>query len=388
MTAPTAAGGAVEPALGLGDFPYPSRRMPVLAARGVVATSQPLAAQAGLTMLQRGGNAVDAALATAIALTVVEPTSNGIGADAFALVWDGSRLHGLNGSGRAPATHSLDLFRDRGLSEMPGHGWLPVTVPGAPGAWRDLHARFGRLPFATLFEPAIAYAESGFPVSPVTATSWAATARAYGASATHAAPAFRGWFETFTREAARGGRGPRPGEIVAPAGPRRARCAGSPRAAPRASTGATWPKPSSRFAAETEGFLVATTWRRTAAPGSSRSAPRYRGYEVWEIPPNGQGIAALGALNILEGIDLGRLPARVGRRLPPADRGDEAGLRRRPALRRRPGARRRAGAGPARQGLRRRPAARPIGDEALTPGAGRAPARAARSTSAPPTATA
>src|ERR687885_2238732 len=140
--------------LSLGDFPYPSRRMPVLARRGLVATSEPLAAQAGLSMLQRGGNAVDAAIATAIALTVVEPTSNGIGADAFALVWDGRKLHGLNGSGRAPATHTPQLFRDRGLDAVPARGWLPVTVPGAPATWRDLHAKFGKLPFEELFETA------------------------------------------------------------------------------------------------------------------------------------------------------------------------------------------------------------------------------------------
>src|SRR5215471_3521526 len=135
--------------LSLEHFPYASRRMPVVASRGVVATSEPLAAQAGLWMLRQGGNAVDAAIATAIALTVVEPTSNGIGGDAFALVWDGARLHGLNGSGRAPATHSPALFQRLGLTEVPAWGWLPVTVPGAPAAWRDLHARFGRLPFGT-----------------------------------------------------------------------------------------------------------------------------------------------------------------------------------------------------------------------------------------------
>src|SRR3954452_7493199 len=111
------------------SFPYPSQRMPVLAPRGVVATSQPLAAQAGLTMLLQGGNAVDAAIATAITLTVVEPTSNGIGSDAFALVWDGGKLHGLNASGRSPAAWTTDQFAR--LSEMPMRGWLSVTVPGA-----------------------------------------------------------------------------------------------------------------------------------------------------------------------------------------------------------------------------------------------------------------
>src|SRR5215218_11424463 len=139
------------------DFPYASRRMPVVASRGVVATSEPLAAQAGLWMLRQGGNAVDAALATAIALTVVEPTSNGIGSDAFALIWDGDRLHGLNASGRSPAALTPAAIRADGHTRMPSKGWWPVTVPGAPRAWADLHARFGKLPFEKLFAPAISY---------------------------------------------------------------------------------------------------------------------------------------------------------------------------------------------------------------------------------------
>ncbi|HXI16848.1 MAG TPA: gamma-glutamyltransferase, partial [Chloroflexota bacterium] len=195
--------------LGPGSFPYPSRRMPVHASRGVVATSEPLAAQAGLSMLQAGGSAVDAALATAIALTVVEPTSNGIGADAFALVWDGEKLHGLNGSGRSPKTHTPELFRGLGHREVPGRGWLPVTVPGAPGTWRDLHARFGRLPFEQLFEPALHYAEHGFPVAPVTANGWAGSARSFKESLT--GPEYRGWFETFAPDSS----GPKPGDVRA-----------------------------------------------------------------------------------------------------------------------------------------------------------------------------
>src|SRR3712207_1540355 len=143
--------------LGLEHYPYRSQRMPVLAPRGVVATSQPLAAQAGLRMPQDGGNAVDAALATAIALTVVEPTSNGIGGDAFALVWDGRTLYGHKRSGRAPAGATVEALHAAGHEQIPARGWWPVTVPGAPRAWFDLHERFGRLPFARLFEPAISY---------------------------------------------------------------------------------------------------------------------------------------------------------------------------------------------------------------------------------------
>jgi gamma-glutamyltranspeptidase / glutathione hydrolase len=125
-------------------FPYPSQRMPILA-RNAVATSQPLAAQAGLSMLYKGGNAVDAVLATAITLTVVEPTGNGIGSDAFAILWDGSKLHGLNASGRSPEGWALDRFKGR--ATMPTRGWDAVTVPGAVSAWVALSERFGKMPF-------------------------------------------------------------------------------------------------------------------------------------------------------------------------------------------------------------------------------------------------
>src|SRR3954470_22943948 len=140
------------------DLPYAWPRKPLLAAN-VVATSQPLAAQAGLRMIADGGNAVDAILATAITLTLVEPVSNGIGSDAFAIMWDGSQLHGLNASGRSPAAWTPEDF-DGGA--VPGVGWNSVTVPGAVSAWVALHAKFGRLPFPRLFEPAIAYGRNGF----------------------------------------------------------------------------------------------------------------------------------------------------------------------------------------------------------------------------------
>ena len=282
-------------------YPYPSRRMPVVAARGVVATSEPLAAQAGLWMLRQGGSAVDAALATAIALTVIEPCSNGIGSDAFALVWDGDTLHGLNASGRAPSTHTPELFAGLGHKTVPAHGWLPVTVPGAPAAWRDLHARFGKLPFEALFEPAIAYAEGGFPVAPVTAAGWNGAARLYGEQ--NVGPEFAGWFETFTP----GGKAPRAGDLWASSG--------------HASTLRRIAETHAEdfyqgelagtiadFAARTGGYI---TREDLAAHTSTWVEPintSYRGYEVWEIPPNGQGIAALGALNILEGFELGRHP--------------------------------------------------------------------------------
>src|SRR4029077_61173 len=131
---------------------------------------QPLAAQAGLSMLYKGGNAVDAVLATAITLTVVEPTGNGIGSDAFAILWDGSKLHGLNASGRSPEGWTLDRFKDKRV--MPTRGWDAVTVPGAVSAWVALSERFGKLPFADLFEPAIRYAADGYMVSPTIARLW------------------------------------------------------------------------------------------------------------------------------------------------------------------------------------------------------------------------
>lgn len=152
------------------QFPYAQPRMPVFCRRGV-ACSQPLAAQAGLSALQAGGNAVDAAIAAAITLTVVEPNMNGIGSDAFALVWDGARLHGLDASGRAPAGWRPEHFA--GHASMPLRGWDAVTVPGCVSAWVALSRRFGQLPFARLFDAAIRYAREGFAVAPVTAANWA-----------------------------------------------------------------------------------------------------------------------------------------------------------------------------------------------------------------------
>src|SRR5262245_13527208 len=194
--------------LNLHDLPYPSRRMPLVARHGVVATSQHLAAQAGLETLRAGGSAVDAAVATAAMLSVVEACSNGIGSDAFAIVWDGSRLHGLNGSGRAPAALTLEHLRSQGHTAVPQRGWASVTVPGAPAAWRDLHARFGRLPFEQVLRPAIETARQGFAVSPLVARSWATSARLF---ATLPGPEFRPWFDTFTHD----GRPPEPGDFFA-----------------------------------------------------------------------------------------------------------------------------------------------------------------------------
>lgn len=176
------------------DALYASRRSPVLA-DNVVSTSHPLAAQAGLSMLARGGNAVDAAIAAAAVLTVVEPTGNGLGSDAFCILWDGSELHGLNASGAAPAGWTPERFA--GLDAIPFRGWESVTVPGAVSAWAELAGRFGTLDLPTLLAPAIGYAEDGFVVTPVIGELWAR-----GAEMLSAQPGFAANFMP-------GGRAPR-----------------------------------------------------------------------------------------------------------------------------------------------------------------------------------
>ncbi|BCB85667.1 gamma-glutamyltransferase family protein [Phytohabitans suffuscus] len=278
------------------------RHKPLYAPRGAVATSQPLAASAGLDVLRRGGNAVDAAVATAIALTVVQPGSNDIGGDLFAIVWDGTRLHGLNASGRSPAA----LTPDRVPGGMPERGWLPVTVPGAPAGWRDLHARFGALPFADLFTDAIAYAERGFPVSPEIARAWDRSVAQY---ARLAGEEYAEWGRIFTVGGASHSprRAPRAGERWANPGAARTlrliaeTCAGAFYTGEVASALA-------EHAARTGGLVTAAD---LAAHSSSWVDPipvSYRGHEVWELPPNGQGVAALVALGILDGVDLAALP--------------------------------------------------------------------------------
>lgn len=186
--------------------PYPSRRSTVFSQKGMVATSQSLAAQAGLDMLKKGGNAIDAAIATAACLTVVEPTSNGIGGDAFALVWTNGQLYGLNGSGPAPRAITGDIIKKAGHQAMPSYGWLPVTVPGTPAAWAELSKRFGKLPFSEVLKPAIEYAEQGYPVSPTISKLWGSAFNNYSKMA---GDEFKSWMDTF----APAGRAPIAGEI-------------------------------------------------------------------------------------------------------------------------------------------------------------------------------
>ena len=284
--------------LDLSSLPYSSVRQPLFAPRGAVATSHPLAAQAGLDALQRGGNAVDAAIATGAALTVLEPTSNGIGGDAFALVWDGAQLHGLNGSGRAPTALTPELLARHGHTEMPTRGWLSVTVPGAPAAWRDLHHRFGQLRFTSLFEPAIFYAEHGYPVAPVTAKYWQRAAQAYR---TNTASEFRGWSETFTPN----GHAPQAGEIWRSKGHSRTLTSIAESRADDFYKG-DLAQAIVRWAEQTGGMLRAGDLAQHQSTWEAPIRTTYRGYDVWEIPPNGQGLAALIGLNILEGFELDR----------------------------------------------------------------------------------
>jgi len=284
------------------NYPYATFRTPVMARRGAVATSHPLAAQVGLRILQEGGNAVDAAVATAAALTVLEPTSNGIGGDAFAIVWDGKQLYGLNASGRAPAALTLDVFRRQGLTEVPTDGWLPVTVPGAVSAWVELTRRFGSMPLRDLLEPAARYAEEGHPVPPVIASYWRRAERRFGHR------------EDFARTFLPNGRAPKPGELFrCPDQARTLRLIGE-------SDGEAFYRGElaekiAAYAEHTGGFLTKDDLAAHRAEWVEPIRTSYRGYDVWEIPPNGQGIAALLALNILEGTPVADLPHLSAARL-------------------------------------------------------------------------
>ena len=263
--------------------PYPSRRSVVLA-DNMVATSQPLAAQAGLAILERGGNAVDAALAAAMVLTIVEPTGNGLGSDGFAILWDGTELHGLNASGRSPAAWTPERFAR--YENFPERGWESVTVPGAVGGWVALSKRFGRLPFADLFEPAIRYAEDGFIVSPVIATLWA-----NGAKELYDQPGFADHFMP-------GGRTPRAGErFVNPKAAATLRRIASTEG--EAFYRGELAEKIAADAARHGGALTVDDMAANAPDWCGTIAKAFDGFELHEIPPNGQGIAACMALGML-----------------------------------------------------------------------------------------
>ncbi len=280
---------------------YPSQRLPIYAKGGMVNCSSPQASDAGLEVLRRGGNAMDAAAAAAASLTVVEPTANGIGSDAFALVWSEKekRLFGLNSSGPAPMLASVERILAEGRDvngKMPTLGWTPVNVPGAPMAWAELVRRFGRRTLAEDLAPAVAYAREGYPCAPNLAAVWREAFEQYQSCLK--GPEFAAWFRTFAPE----GRAPEAGDLI--------------RLPDHADTleaiGATWAQDfysgelARRIDAESRKYGGLLRYEDLAAYEARWVEPirvNYRGYEVCEIPPNGQGIVALMALNILKEFD-------------------------------------------------------------------------------------
>ena len=280
--------------------PYPTVRTPVFA-RNAVSTSHPLAAQAGLRMLLKGGNAVDAIIATAAVLTIVEPVSNGLGSDAFAIVSDGNGLHGLNASGAAPAAWNPEYFLKKygdagnGIARQPERGVDSITVPGAVAGWAMLHERFGKLAFADLFEPAIEIARRGHTIAPMVAKKWAA-----------AVPLLKdqpGFAETFMP----GGRAPATGEhfMMANAAKTFERIAQT--------KGRDYYEGEIAEAIVTHlqangGAHTREDFRQYRPEWVKPISQSYAGHELHEIPPNGQGIAALIALGILQHHDVASLP--------------------------------------------------------------------------------
>ena len=273
---------------------YPSQRLPVFG-RNLVSTSHPLAAQAGLRMMLAGGNAVDAAIAAAAAMTIVEPVSNGLGSDAFCILWDGEKLHGLNASGRAPAAWTPAYFRAKhgaDASSPPVRGWDSVTVPGAVASWVALSERFGRLPLADLLQPAIEIAERGYAVPRIVQQKWEA-----------AVPLLEdqpGFADTFMPR----GRAPQVGETFRfPDAGRALRLIGASRGA--AYYGGEIAEAAARHAHAHGGAITAADFAAYKPEWVTPIERGYRGHTLHEIPPNGQGIAALMALGIAEHFDLG-----------------------------------------------------------------------------------
>jgi gamma-glutamyltranspeptidase/glutathione hydrolase len=272
------------------DFIYPSRRVPLLA-KNVVATSQPLACQAGLQMLRIGGNAVDAALATAITLTVVEPVNNGMGSDAFAIIWDGKKLVGLNASGRSPKAWTPKHFSNK--KAMPLLGWDTVTIPGAISAWKVLSKKYGNLEFNELFKPAIKYAQNGFLVSPITAQVWKILSKMYNKKTF---PEFHNCFMP-------NGRAPSPGEVF-----KSPEQASSLKLIAETEGDAFYSgeiaKKIIEHSNKTGGLLTLEDLESHTPTWEKLLSIDYNGFTLHEIPPNGQGLAALITLGILKNFDL------------------------------------------------------------------------------------
>jgi gamma-glutamyltranspeptidase/glutathione hydrolase len=272
------------------DCPYPSNRSPVFA-RNMVATSQPLAVQVGIDTMKAGGNAVDSAIATAIALTVVEPNNNGIGSDAFAIVWDGKQLHGLNASGRSPAALTAEKFS--GQETMPTLGWDAVTVPGAVSAWVELSARFGELPFEQLFKGAIDYATNGYQVGPKTGFYWKYAETQFSK--------FKPFMDTFMKD----GRAPEIGEVMTL--PDHA----SSLSLIAESKGESFYRGALAQAMVTDseengGTLTMQDLANHRCDWVGTISAGLNDHQLHEIPPNGQGLMALIGLGILDELDIGQ----------------------------------------------------------------------------------
>lgn len=268
-------------------------RSPVLATEAMAATSQPLATQVALDVMKQGGNAIDAAIAANAMLGLVEPTGNGMGGDLFAIVWDAKtkKLYGLNGSGKSPKSLSRQWFIDNGHDKIPSHGPLPVSVPGAVDGWFMLHDRFGQLPMADVLKPTIDYAEKGFPVTQLIAYYWNRSVPLLSK--------YPGFTEQYTLD----GNAPKAGEIW-----RNKNLANTLKALGTDGRDAFYKgeiaKTIGDYMQANGGFLSYEDLASHQGEWVEPVSTNYRGYDVWELPPNGQGIAALQILNIMEQHDL------------------------------------------------------------------------------------
>ena len=268
-------------------------RSEVVGTHGMVATSQPLAAQVGIDVLKRGGSAVDAAIAVNAALGLMEPTGAGIGGDLFALVWDNGarRLYGLNASGPAPGALTLKHFQDQGITRMPAYGPLPWTVPGCVDGWFALHGKFGRLPMRDVLQPAIGYAEEGFPLSELIAYYWGRGVRAFKDR------------DNFQKLFAPGGQAPQKGDIF-----RNPELARTYRLLAEKGRDAYYRGEVAdrivAYSGQVGGFFSKADFENYHSEWVEPISVDYRGYQVWELPPNGQGLAVLQMLRLLERVDL------------------------------------------------------------------------------------
>lgn len=281
------------------SYSYPSRRNVVYGKKGMVATGNPLAAQVGLEILKKGGNAIDAAVATAAALTVVEPTANGIGGDAFALVWSGNKLYGLNSSGPSPKSISVKALKELGYTEVPKYGLIPVNVPGAPAAWAELSKKFGKLSFEDVLEPAIRYAEEGFTIQPSVGAGWETAFKIY-AKEREKREEFQTWFDTF----APNGKCLKIGDFVTLKDHGKTLREIAKTMAESFYRGELAEKIDT-FSKKYGGFITKDDLSEYYPEWVEPISTDYKGYEVYEMPPNGHGITVLMALNILKEMELG-----------------------------------------------------------------------------------